>query len=241
MAEVVRTWFYMGNITAVEKERQRYLELNRARAQMFEPVHFGQALVRGRNGHSFYPASTGIGMRGDRLTAGCLALQTQRADVRLVALENPGQIPAYRYEPKYSPYPPQFSRGLSVLLGDYATTWVSGTASILNSESVFPGDIERQTHQTLDNIEALLSAENFARHGVARAGARLADLAKARVYIKRAEDYAKCRAVCRQRLGNLPMVYTLADVCRPELLVEIEGVTFSPIGPGATTNVEVQR
>jgi len=48
-----------------------------------------------------------------------------------------------------------------------------------------------------------------------------------RVYIKRQEDYAKCRAVCEARLGELPTVYAVADVCRPELLVEIEGIAFS--------------
>ena len=28
-------------------------------------------------------------------------------------------------------------------------------------------------------------------------------------------------------LGDLPTVYAVADVCRPELLVEIEGIAFS--------------
>jgi len=58
-------------------------------------------------------------------------------------------------------------------------------------------------------------------------GATLGDLAFARVYIKRQEDYRGVRAVCEDRLGELPTVYAVADVCRPELLVEIEGVAFS--------------
>ena len=120
---------------------------------------------------------------------------------------------------------------MAVRIGDYVTTWVSGTASILNSETVHRGDVEKQTEQTIDNIERLIGAENFARHGMAGAGARLSDMAKVRVYVKRPQDYEKCRAVCQRRFGEVPTIYADAEVCRSELLVEIEGVTFSRIEP----------
>ena len=116
---------------------------------------------------------------------------------------------------------------MAVLIGDYVTTWISGTASIVNSESVHLGDIEKQTEQTISNIEALISSDNFRRHGVLNAGAQLSDLAKVRVYIKRREDYPKCRAICERYFGGLPTIYAVADVCRSNLLVEIEGVAFS--------------
>jgi enamine deaminase RidA (YjgF/YER057c/UK114 family) len=237
--DVVRTWLYLGGITAPETGGQRYCEMNRARSDAFANLHFGRTLMRGRNGHPVYPASTGIGMLGQQLTAGCLALQTARPEVRLLPLENPGQTPAYRYGREYSPESPKFSRAMAVLLGDYATTWISGTASIVNSETVFPDDIERQTHQTLDNIERLIAPENFALHGASRSGATLEDLAKVRVYVKRKADYGRCRAVCERRLGNLPTLYAIADVCRPELLVEIEGVAFSPLGSTPGKDMEV--
>ena len=48
-----------------------------------------------------------------------------------------------------------------------------------------------------------------------------------RVYVKRREDYPQAREVCEKRLGELPIIYAIADVCRPELLVEIEGIAFS--------------
>jgi enamine deaminase RidA (YjgF/YER057c/UK114 family) len=102
----------------------------------------------------------------------------------------------------------------------------------VNSETVYPGDVAKQTEQTLDNIENLISAANFARLGWADAGAMLSDLAKVRVYVKRAEDYEKCREVCERRLGRIPAVYAEASVCRPDLLVEIEGVAFSRVGEG---------
>jgi enamine deaminase RidA (YjgF/YER057c/UK114 family) len=235
LEDMVRTWFYQGGITAVHQGAQRYCDLNRARSDCYESVSFGRQI----NGHAgqrtLYPASTGIGVLGRSLGVSCLALKTDRRDVRLVALENPGQVPAYCYDRRYSPSSPKFSRAMAVLLGGYATTWISGTASIVNSESCHQGDVEWQTHQTLDNIERLIAPENFALCGVPRAGAGLEDLAKVRVYVKRPEDYVRCRAICEQRLGDVPTIYAIADVCRPELLVEIEGVAFSPVGPRPRT------
>ena len=118
---------------------------------------------------------------------------------------------------------------MAVRVGNHVTTWVSGTASIVNAETVHKGDAMKQTEQTLTNIEKLIAPENFARHGWADAGATLADLAKIHVYVKHPEDFDKVRQVCERRLGRLPIIYAVADVCRPDLLVEIEGVAFSSI------------
>ena len=224
---VVRTWFYLGGITEMEGERQRYQEMNRARGEFYRHITFGRSLLEAGALRGIYPASTGIGMKGGGLVAGCLALQTAREDAVLVHLENPHQTPAYAYHSRYSPQSPKFSRAMGLVLGNYLTTWVSGTASIVNSESRYPGDIERQTEQTIENIEQLISPANFACHGVAGVGASLRDLAKVRVYLKRPEDFLRCKAICDLRFGRVPVIYAVADVCRPELLVEIEGVAFS--------------
>lgn len=224
---VVRTWFYLGDITEPEAGDQRYQELNRARTDFYRDIRFHCSSLASNSAQSVYPASTGIGMVGRGLVASCLALETQRDDVFLLPLENPQQTPAYAYQAKYSPKSPKFSRAVALGLGDYLTTWVSGTASIVNSESCHLGDPATQTEQTINNIERLISAENFVRHGLKGAGASLHDLAKVRVYVKRPEDLAKCQEVCKRRLGGVPAVYVVAGVCRPELLVEIEGVAFS--------------
>ncbi|MEA1951543.1 MAG: dioxygenase, partial [Planctomycetota bacterium] len=78
-------------------------------------------------------------------------------------------------------------------------------------------------------IAALISADNFQRHSLASGGQTLDDLAIVRVYIKRKEDYDRVKSVCEARLGELPAIYAVADVCRPELLVEIEGMAFSAV------------
>jgi enamine deaminase RidA (YjgF/YER057c/UK114 family) len=228
---IVRTWFYLGGITGSEAGTQRYRELNRARTDFYRGIRFGGSLPGPNTPQGVYPASTGIGMAGAGLLAGCMALQSSRRDARLLPLENPKQTPAYAYDPRHSPQSPKFARAMALLLGHYTTTWVSGTASIVHSESRHPEDIEKQTEQTIDNIERLIAPENFAIHGVQGAGAGLRDLAKIRVYLKRPDDFSKCKAVCDRRFGPVPAIYAVADICRPELLVEIEGVAFSKYVP----------
>ncbi|MCA9089283.1 MAG: hypothetical protein KDA90_11710 [Planctomycetaceae bacterium] len=227
--DVVRTWIYQGSITEVEGAVERYREMNRARSDFFDAQQALKQMTVCREARTYYPASTGIGMLGRGLTLSCMALQTDRADVQLLPLENPQQTSAFDYSSKFSTKSPKFSRAMAVVIGDYVTTWISGTASIVNSESVHIGDVEKQTEQTIENIRRLISAENFSRHGVPGAGAELSDLAKVRVYIKHAEDYQKCRSICERHFGALPAIYAQADVCRPDLLVEIEGVAFSQV------------
>ena len=210
---------------------QRYQELNRARTDFYRGIQFCCSLLGPNAPRGIYPASTGIGMAGSGLVLSCLTLETRRDDVFLMPLENPQQTPAYAYDSTYSPQSPKFSRAMALGLGDYVTTWISGTASIVDSETRHRGDLEKQTEQTIDNIERLIARENFARHGVQGAGARLRDLAKLRVYLKRPEGLAKCRAICERRFGAMRAIYAVADICRPELLVEIEGVAFARLAP----------
>ncbi|HOX55789.1 MAG TPA: dioxygenase [Verrucomicrobiota bacterium] len=224
---LVRTWFYLGGITRPEGKVGRYQELNRARSDYYRGVRFRCSSLAPAAAQGVYPASTGIGMGGRGLVMSCVALETPRDDIVLLPLENPRQTPAYAYDARYSSQSPKFSRAVALMLGDCLTTWVSGTASIVDSETCYPGDPEKQTEQTIDNIERLIAKENFSQHGLEGAGASLRDLAKIRVYLKRPEDLPRCRAICEQRFGGVPVIYAVADICRPDLLVEIEGVAFS--------------
>ncbi|NOZ20932.1 MAG: hypothetical protein GXP25_07555 [Planctomycetes bacterium] len=225
--QVIRTWLYLGDIVGPEGDTQRYKELNRARTDFYEKILFLRDHVPSSFKGVVYPASTGIGTEGADVLMGSVALATDREDVTLLPMENPQQTAAFDYETTYSPKSPKFCRAMAVVVGGCATVLISGTASIVNSETKFIGDVEGQTNQTLDNIEALISAGNFQRYGMPGLGATLKDLALARVYIKNKGDYEKTRAICEKRLGELPTIYAVADVCRPELLVEIEGVAIA--------------
>ena len=225
--QVIRTWLYLGDIVGSEGETQRYKELNRARTDFYQGIRFGANLTPPGWDRTVYPASTGIGTEGNDVVMSGIALVSYRNDVVLLPLENPQQTSAFDYGHQFGPKSPKFARAMAIVTGNLATIFVSGTASITHSETQFIGDVEGQTRQTLDNIAALIGEDNFRQHGMPALGATLEDLGLARVYIKRQEDYAKTKAVCQERLGDLPTVYAVADVCRPELLVEIEGIAFS--------------
>lgn len=230
-SDVIRTWLYLGDIVGREGQTQRYMELNRARTDFYRDFRFGAQRTAPEVQGTVYPASTGIGASNRDVLMSCIALRTETEQFRLLPLENPHQTSAFDYSCQYGPESPKFCRAMAVLGRRASMIFVSGTASITNSETRWIGDVERQTHQTLDNIEDLIAASNFARYDCPGIGATLEDLALARVYVKHPEDFAATRAVCQSRMGRLPVVYTVADVCRPELLVEIEGIAFTAPAP----------
>ena len=238
---VLRTWLYLGDIVEDDGPTQRYKELNRARTDVFQHVSFMEnVLPEGHEGPAF-PASTGIGTRGRSVSISALAVLSDADNVVAVPLENPRQTSAYAYSSKYSPTTPKFSRGLALCREDEATLFISGTASITHSETRHIGDVAAQTHESLENIAALISEENLARHGLAGMGTTLNGLGVVRVYVKHPEDYEKVRAVCSQRIGTIPATYVVADVCRPDLLVEIEGVAFSSRSASAESHLSRRR
>ncbi len=223
--QVFRTWLYQGHIVLEEGDTQRYKELNRARSDFFYGTRFiGPLLPQNVQLGTIYPASTGIGADDVDVAMSCQALKTDRNDVIVVPLENPNQTPAFDYAEFYSPKSPKFSRACAVNFNDRCSVYVSGTASIVDQKTVHIGDPAAQAIQTLDNIAALISGDNLKKHGIADFESDLSDLIFARVYVKRPEYYDSVREVCERRLAGVPLVYTFADVCRDDLLVEIEGV-----------------
>ncbi|MDQ8023427.1 MAG: hypothetical protein REI94_16435 [Moraxellaceae bacterium] len=228
--QIVRTWFYVGNITSADAHAtsaQRYQELNRSRTDFFQGIDFLTDYTPASISRAVYPASTAIGMAGQDIRLSTLALLTKRDDVRTVPLENPRQVAAFDYAKHYSPQSPKFSRAMAVAYGDKASIYISGTASITASETQHIGNAALQTEETLDNITALISAENLTRHGLPGFSAGLGNLGIVRAYVKHAADYPAVRAVCEKRLGEIPVIYTIGDVCRDDLLVELEGIAHA--------------
>jgi enamine deaminase RidA (YjgF/YER057c/UK114 family) len=226
-AQTLRTWFYLGGIVDGDGPYQRYAEFNRARSDFFHSIRFGPGTPNKNLVRPAYPASTGIGVAGRGVMMSAISVATDRSDVCAVPLENPRQMAAYDYSEDCSPDRPKFSRAMALSCGTTATIFISGTASIIHQQTRHAGNIARQTAEALDNIAALIDEENFARSGLPGLGSSLASLALARVYVKRPGDYAQVRDICDRRLGDVPTVYAVADICRKDLLVEIEGVAFS--------------
>lgn len=231
--EIIRAWFFLGGIVDDEGDHQRYHEFNRARTDFYRDLHFLDERIPESVDGRVFPASTGIGTSGKGICMSAWAVSSPRKEVVAVPLENPRQTAAYCYAKAYSPQSPKFSRGMALHTGRDTMLFISGTASITNSETRHVGDVRAQTHETLDNIAALISEENLGRHGLRGSGTTLAGLGVIRAYVKRLEDYPIVRDVCRARLGNVPATFVVADVCRPDLLVEIEGIAVAQAAPNA--------
>jgi chorismate lyase / 3-hydroxybenzoate synthase len=166
-------------------------------------------------------AATGIGSLGGGVFFYLLA----RRSARPINLENPRQQPAYHYPRQYGPRPPSFARGS--YLGRQGTPgqiYVSGTASVIGHATRHKGDVEQQCETALENIALLIGRENLAAHGI-HADRTLADLRAIKVYVKHSEDVSLVRKKCDEVFSEHARVaYLNVDVCRDDLLVEIEGM-----------------
>jgi enamine deaminase RidA (YjgF/YER057c/UK114 family) len=134
-------------------------------------------------------------------------------------IENPRQTSAYHYPPKFGSHSPTFSR--ACLLRDSAGTnlFVSGTASIVGHETIHHGDVTAQTRESLLNIDALLDEANR----VIGSDRYALDGLKFKVYVRRPADLpAIAHTLSAMVRAADPIVYLQADVCREDLLVEIE-------------------
>lgn len=167
------------------------------------------------------PAATGIGMADGQISFYFLAARAHQ----VIHLENPRQIPAYTYPRAYGPKSPSFSRA-TVLHHEHApdrSIFVAGTASIIGHATVFADDIEKQCDVTLENIALLVSEKNLADHLVSGSG-KLPDMRGVKVYVRRASDIPYVRQRCREIFAEDAFKILNVDVCRADLLVEIEGI-----------------
>lgn len=205
----LRFWNYLPDILGDRQGEERYRIFNVGRHAAFLK-HAGRV-------EQHPPAACALGL--PERVSGPLTVYAMASSRPAQPIENPRQVSAYRYPPRYGPRSPTFSRAALAPVGDQETVFISGTASIVGHETVHPGDVQAQTHETLNNIEALLSRFDAARPGKAW---RPADL-RLKTYVRHADDLPLVRQVVEQRLGaDVPCVYLQAVVCRPDLLVEIE-------------------
>lgn len=206
----VRVWnFLPGIYAAVEPGVNRYMDFNAARHAAFVSL-FGVEAVRSGD----LPTASCLGHNGDRMAVHVLGtLDGGRA------VENPRQTPAFRYSAKYGPRPPCFARATACQFGGDRCLLVGGTASVLGEDSVHGGSREAQLAETLANLRAL----------VARAQARDAadtpasEVLASRVYYKREVDRGWVQdALPSEFTRHSAPQFVRADICREELLLEIE-------------------
>lgn len=215
--DIVRQWNYIGNIVACREGKQNYQEFNDARSHYYAKSEWA-------NG---YPAATGIGST-DGIVVGGIAFK-RRDNEGIYPIDNPLQVAAHVYsksvliddDANAIKSTPKFERAKLIETAGGVYCFVSGTAAIRGEESVDPTSAKLQTIKTIENIEYLVSKENLERFGCKPYELKYAFL---HIFIKHAEDYEAVRSVVEVAYPQVPAIYSVADVCRSELLVEIEGI-----------------
>lgn len=196
----LRTWFFIRDVDT------NYKGMVEARCNNFTIQHLTP--------DTHYIASTGIG--GQPITTQSRVQMDGYAAKGLVPEQIQYLYASTHLNPTYQ-YGVTFERGTAIHYGDRRHLLISGTASINNrGEVVHVGDIEAQAQRMIENIEALLS----------EGGAALSDVAQAIIYLRDVADYDVVRRYFDQRLPEMPRVITLAPVCRPAWLIEMECIAI---------------
>lgn len=204
----LRIWNVLPEINGQTQEGERYWHFNGARQEAFMGV---AREIRGN-----VPAASALGSpQPGPLTVYCIA-----GAQAPIALENPRQSPAWDYPPQYGPRSPTFARAC-IESGPNRTLFISGTSSIVGYETAHPGDVRAQTQETVRNIRAVLAAANE-RLGVDRFALERLSY---KIYVRHSEDLSNIEQELRRAIGPAARaLYLKADICRRDLLVEIEAV-----------------
>jgi len=217
----IRLWNFIPNIhEPMGAGLTRYMTFNAGRYDSLRNWLGGS-----RRFPESIPTSTGVGHPGRDLLVFCMGSeQPGRPN------ENPRQRPAYRYSTKYGPLPPCFARATQVRLGPSAALLIGGTASVRGEESVHIDSLDRQIEETVVNLESLVRAAAASRADEQPAPPKLNDdvtrhFREMRVYHVDPAHAEAIRAAVESRFANLRALEMVqADLCRSELLVEIEAV-----------------
>jgi chorismate lyase/3-hydroxybenzoate synthase len=219
----VRFWNFIPQIHAQMPDgRDRYMVFNAGRFHAFSDVYGSQAIFA-----RALPTASAVG-----IDSGPLVIHALGDLAPGMPVENPRQVPAYSYSKRYGPLPPCFARatlterepGEPPYSGKHCLL-IGGTASIIGEDSQHMRDPHRQSIETFDNLSTLVT------HAAARVDApiALADpldaLTDLRVYFVHDAHAALVRDLVLARFRHAKHIeFTRADLCRTELLVEIEGL-----------------
>lgn len=192
----IRTWFFVRDVDT------QYAGMVKARKENFAE--------QGLTEQTHYISSTGIG----GLPADTRAL-VQMGTYALTGFEPSQQRYLYaptHLNPTYE-YGVTFERGTVMEYGDRAHVFISGTASINNKgEVVHVGNIVKQAERMWENVGVLLE----------EGGASFNDVMQIIVYLRDICDYQTVKEMFDRRFPDMPKVITLAPVCRPTWLIEME-------------------
>ncbi len=202
-SHVLRVWNYLGAINQGEGDAERYRLFCDGRA-----AGMSDFFADG------FPAATAIGHHADGNRLQVYLLACDRSGTRV---ENPRQVSAWRYPRQYGPTPPSFARAM--VLPERDALAISGTAAVVGHASAHQDDLHAQLEETLLNLQVLLDTAGidpgFDQH------------APLKVYLRHPGDADYTRQFLSQRLPGVPVLLLHGDICRRELLVEIDGWRYA--------------
>lgn len=200
---VMRIWNYLGAINQGSGDAERYKHFCDGRAQ-----GMGTFFAEG------FPAATAIGHRGPPHRMQIYLLACDQPGNRV---ENPRQVSAWQYPRQYGRTPPSFARAMTLPAQDALA--ISGTAAVVGHASAHQDDLVAQLDETLTNLEALLASADmtagFDTHSPLKA------------YVRHSADAPRVRDFLQNRLPGVPVLLLHGDICRSELLVEIDGWRYA--------------
>ncbi|MFC4701793.1 hypothetical protein ACFO4O_16700, partial [Glaciecola siphonariae] len=205
-AHLFRCWNYLPSINEGEGDEEVYKRFCAGRLAAFEALGIAP---------SQFPAASALGHHGRGAVIYVFASHSAPQHFK-----NTKQVNAYEYPRQYGIGSPSFARATALSLasmgGDESSThlFISGTASIVGHETVSVGDVQGQLHVTGDNIAHLLAHANPDNK-------RLSAL---KVYVRHQAHVSEVEQWLNKQYAGVDRVITLADVCRSDLLVEIECV-----------------
>lgn len=221
---LLRVWHYLSDINGGCGDEERYRRFCVGRYR---------ALSMNDGFERYLPAASAIGsQKGAGLYLFAIASRLPGLPV-----ENPHQVSAYRYPSLYGPRSPSFVRGLLAPWADGAQLFVSGTASILGHSTRHRGDVLAQAHQAIANVEAVrLSA---ARHYLSELNHSNFKLESCYLYIRNEVDASIVSQLVPDLLGFRGVQLLSGDICRRDLLVEVEAAyRISPTPTPATSSAK---
>ena len=204
-----RIWNYFPAINCETGGLERYRQFCIGRYQAFAAHDYPLA--------GELPAATAVGT----LAAGfCVYFIAGKHPGRQI--ENPRQVSAFLYPPQYGPKSPSFSRATLTSWNAHARhLFISGTASIVGHETLHSGDVQAQVKEMLTNIDVVMEQAL----GDVPAPGTLEQAALFKVYLRHPGDLDVVLPALRAHLGKRPRIMCLqGDLCRSDLLVEMEGV-----------------
>ncbi|MDT8439051.1 MAG: hypothetical protein RQ729_08605 [Wenzhouxiangellaceae bacterium] len=203
----LRLWNYFPAINQGGGDQERYRRFCIGRGRALEAAGLNDAQMC---------AATAIG--GLRPEMRLIALCGRDPGV---SIENPRQVSAWNYPRRYGPRQPAFARATALVLeGGRIGLLVSGTASVVGHATTHPHDALAQTDEAASNLDALLAHASGAMNRPTLA--QFNDASLARVYVRHAEDWPAVRERLRQRWPTLQLCGLVGDICRADLMVEIE-------------------